>query len=78
MGLDSLRGSSIKFGAMQRRLAWPPRKDDNNDNTNNHTRNNHSNTNMNDNNNNNNDSNTHTHTSRRSHSGESRRGAERA
>ena len=24
---DSLRGSSVKIGAMQRRLAWPPRKD---------------------------------------------------
>ena len=26
--LDSLRGSSVKLGTMQRRLAWPPRKDD--------------------------------------------------
>ena len=26
--LDSLRGSSIKLGTMQRRLAWPLRKDD--------------------------------------------------
>ena len=26
--LDSLRGSSVKIGAMQRRLAWPLRKDD--------------------------------------------------
>ena len=26
--LDSLRGSSVKIGTMQRRLAWPLRKDD--------------------------------------------------
>ena len=26
--LDSLRGSSVKIGAIQRRLAWPLRKDD--------------------------------------------------
>ena len=26
--LDSLRGSSVKLGTVQRRLAWPPRKDD--------------------------------------------------
>ena len=26
--LDSLRGSSVKFGTIQRRLAWPLRKDD--------------------------------------------------
>ena len=26
--LDSLRGSSVKIGTVQRRLAWPPRKDD--------------------------------------------------
>ena len=26
--LDSLRGASVKIGAMQRRLARPPRKDD--------------------------------------------------
>ena len=26
--LDSLRGSSIKFGTIQRKLAWPLRKDD--------------------------------------------------
>ena len=25
---DSLRGSSVKIGTMQRRLAWPLRKDD--------------------------------------------------
>ena len=25
---DSLRGASVKIGAMQRRLAWPLRKDD--------------------------------------------------
>ena len=27
-GLDSLRGSSVKIGTIQRRLAWPLRKDD--------------------------------------------------
>ena len=27
-GLGSLRGSSVKFGTMQRRFAWPLRKDD--------------------------------------------------
>ena len=26
--LDSLRGSSVKIGTIQRRLAWPLRKDD--------------------------------------------------
>ena len=26
--MDSLRGSSIKIGTIQRRLAWPLRKDD--------------------------------------------------
>ena len=26
--MDSLRGPSVKIGAMQRRLAWPLRKDD--------------------------------------------------
>ena len=26
--VDSLRGSSVKLGTMQRRLAWPLRKDD--------------------------------------------------
>ena len=26
--MDSLRGSSVKIGTMQRRLAWPLRKDD--------------------------------------------------
>ena len=26
--MDSLRGSSVKLGATQRRLAWPLRKDD--------------------------------------------------
>ena len=26
--LDSLRGSSVKIGTIQRRSAWPPRKDD--------------------------------------------------
>ena len=26
--LDSLRGSSVKIGTIQRRFAWPPRKDD--------------------------------------------------
>ena len=26
--LDSLRGSSVKIGTMQRKLAWPLRKDD--------------------------------------------------
>ena len=26
--MDSLRGSSIRIGTIQRRLAWPPRKDD--------------------------------------------------
>jgi len=26
--LDSLRGSSVNIGAIQRRLAWPLRKDD--------------------------------------------------
>ena len=26
--LDSLRGSSVNIGTMQRRLAWPLRKDD--------------------------------------------------
>ena len=26
--VDSLRGSSVKIGTIQRRLAWPPRKDD--------------------------------------------------
>ena len=25
---DSLRGSSVKIGTMQRKLAWPLRKDD--------------------------------------------------
>jgi len=28
MQLDSLRGSSVKIGTIQRRLAWPLRKDD--------------------------------------------------
>jgi len=28
MLLDSLRGSSVKIGTIQRRLAWPLRKDD--------------------------------------------------
>ena len=28
MRLDSLRGSSVKIGTIQRRLAWPLRKDD--------------------------------------------------
>ena len=28
MKLDSLRGSSVKIGTIQRRLAWPLRKDD--------------------------------------------------
>ena len=28
MVLDSLRGSSVKIGTIQRRLAWPLRKDD--------------------------------------------------
>ena len=28
MSLDSLRGSSVKIGTVQRRLAWPLRKDD--------------------------------------------------
>ena len=28
MNLDSLRGSSVKIGTIQRRLAWPLRKDD--------------------------------------------------
>ena len=27
-GLDSLRGSPVKIGTIQRRLAWPLRKDD--------------------------------------------------
>ena len=27
-GQDSLRGSSVKIGTIQRRLAWPLRKDD--------------------------------------------------
>ena len=27
-GLDSLQGSSVKIGRLQRRLAWPLRKDD--------------------------------------------------
>ena len=27
-GLDSLRGSSVQIGTIQRRLAWPLRKDD--------------------------------------------------
>ena len=27
-GLDSLRGSSVKIGTIQRKLAWPLRKDD--------------------------------------------------
>ena len=26
--MDSLRGSSVKIGTIQRRLAWPLRKDD--------------------------------------------------
>jgi hypothetical protein len=26
--LESLRGSSVKIGTIQRRLAWPLRKDD--------------------------------------------------
>ena len=28
LDLDSLRGSSVKIGTIQRRLAWPLRKDD--------------------------------------------------
>ena len=28
MAMDSLRGSSVKIGTIQRRLAWPLRKDD--------------------------------------------------
>ena len=28
MNMDSLRGSSVKIGTIQRRLAWPLRKDD--------------------------------------------------
>ena len=28
VALDSLRGSSVKIGTIQRRLAWPLRKDD--------------------------------------------------
>ena len=28
MLVDSLRGSSVKIGTIQRRLAWPLRKDD--------------------------------------------------
>ena len=28
LNLDSLRGSSVKIGTIQRRLAWPLRKDD--------------------------------------------------
>ena len=28
IGSDSLRGSSVKIGTIQRRLAWPLRKDD--------------------------------------------------
>lgn len=28
MYMDSLRGSSVKIGTIQRRLAWPLRKDD--------------------------------------------------
>ena len=28
LAMDSLRGSSVKVGTIQRRLAWPLRKDD--------------------------------------------------
>ena len=33
--VDSSRGSSVKIGTIQRRLAWPLRKDDNNNDNNN-------------------------------------------